>query len=149
MVLLGRNEGKLRECVSMFGTGKVDYMVIDLTSCQSVSQVAKSLIRNYSIDILVNCAGVFTDVDKKRYFRCVTKAQYLGVLNVNLKSTMLLSMLIAKHMFERAIDSGIINIASICGLSDAFKYTPYGISKSGLMEFTNCCRNNMKTVIFL
>lgn len=137
VVLLGRNESKLKECVSILGVEKADYVVIDLSSYQSVAQVAESLIKNYSIDILVNCAGVLTDVDKGRRFRGVTKEQYLNVLNVNLKSTMLLSMLVAEQMFERAVDSSIINIASICGLFDSFGHTPYGISKSGLIEFTN------------
>jgi len=49
---------------------------------------------------------------------------------------MLLNTLVADKMLENVVGGKIVNISSICGLTNHFGYTPYGISKTGVIEFT-------------
>ena len=73
--------------------------------------------------------------DHRCEFRSVTEEEYFRTIDVNLKSTILISELAAARMAQYG-GGNILNISSICGFSRNHYYTPYGISKTGVIRFT-------------
>lgn len=88
------------------------------------------------IDLWVNCAGILLKTDRSRKFRGITAATFFEVVNTNLKSTVLASRLVADKMVENNTCGQVVNVASICGYSNHFGHTPYGISKTAVIEYT-------------
>lgn len=141
VTISGRNQEKLETTIDYLRKknpqAKIDYILIDQSSQQSIDSVADYLKSiNIIPDILVNNAGVYTDVDKKRIFRKVTQSEFNNVWNINFKGTVQLTERIASEMVEQKISGNIINIASICAESRNFQYTPYGMSKAAIIEYT-------------
>lgn len=140
VIISGRNETKLSETVDYLKSkdySSIEYRIMDQNDTGSIKEVILGeFSEENKIDILINNAGVFTDVDKKRKFRMVTKAEYDSVIGVNLDSTVQLCECVASEMRDADIRGAIINIASICGLEKEYQYTPYGISKAGIIAAT-------------
>lgn len=78
---------------------------------------------------------IFGEKDHQCEFRSVTEEEYFRTIDVNLKSTILISELAAARMAQYG-GGNILNISSICGVSRNHYYTPYGISKTGVIRFT-------------
>ena len=139
VIIAGRNEDKLKESISSLQTADntfKEYFLMDSLSEDSICESVKGVFNKYKIDIWVNCAGIFKKTDRDRRFRGITAETYFEVVNTNLKSNMLLIPLVAEEMSARSIDGHIITVSSICGFTNHFGYTPYGISKNGIIEFT-------------
>lgn len=139
VIITGRNSKKLNEAVSLLRVAdKSDLksVIIDQLDIESVLNSINQIFENSNIDIWINCAGVFKDFDRKRVFRGVDRDSYFEVVNTNLKSNIVMIDNVANAMITKGINGKIINIASICGFTNHFGYTPYGISKNGLIEFT-------------
>lgn len=77
-------------------------------------------------------------------FRGIDADTYFEVVNTNLKSTVLTSKCVAEKMTTDGINGIIINVASICGYSNHFGHTPYGISKTGVIEYTKLLAEDYK-----
>lgn len=119
-----------------FSEGNYKGFVLDICDTVSINSFVRT-ISKYKIDILINNAGVFTNVDKKRAFRAVTKKEFCDVLNTNLIGMIELT----QHIIPQMPETGsIINISSICSLYSRYQYTPYGISKSGVTSYTKKLR---------
>lgn len=141
VTISGRNQDKLESTVNYLRKkipqAKIDYILIDQLSKQRIDSAVDYLKKINKIpDILVNNAGVFTDIDKKRIFRNVTQNEFNNVWNTNFKGTVQLTERIATEMSKQKIPGNIINIASICAEFRNFQYTPYGISKAAIIEYT-------------
>lgn len=139
VIITGRNIDKLKGSVINLkhdNTTSLDYIVIDQLNPQMVENGVTEAFTKTKVDIWVNCAGIFKKSDRKRQFRGIDSDTYFEVINTNLKSTILASKRVAEKMIENNIDGIIINVASICGYSNHFGHTPYGISKTGVIEYT-------------
>lgn len=139
VIIAGRNEDKLKDSILMFktdGNVKIDYIILDALDTNSFKQKVENVFEYDTVDIWVNCAGVLKKSDRERKFRGVDAETYFDVVNTNLKSNMLLIPLVADAMVARGINGTIISVSSICGFTNHFGYTPYGISKNGLIEYT-------------
>jgi len=139
VIISGRNEAKLQAAVSELEKNETQsllYEIVDNLDAKALEKNIPSIIERHSIEIWINCAGVFTDVDRAKRFRSVPCDVFENVFNTNLKSTYLISCLVADSMVERSINGQIINIASICGLSPCYGVTPYGLSKTGVIALT-------------
>lgn len=139
VIIVGRNEGKLKETLNTLSVGEgtqLDYMVMDSLDSLSLENKVKSAFDKCRIDHWVNSAGIFKKTDRDRKFRGIDAETYFDVVNTNLKSNMLLIPCVADEMVARGIDGTIITVSSICGFTNHFGYTPYGISKNGVIEFT-------------
>ena len=84
-----------------------------------------------NVDILVNNAGVphtasLTDLEEADFDR---------VMSINLKSALLASQQIAKHMIPRG-SGAIINMSSVNALLANPTQIPYAVSKGGLNQLT-------------
>ena len=140
VIIIGRSEDKLKETtlrLSKTNSVAVSYQIIDQADACSLKSGVERIFAQRMIDLWVNCAGIFKETDRSRRFRGLPAETYFEVVNVNLKSTALLTRLVADKMVRQKNGiNQIINIASICGLTNHFGYTPYGISKTGVIEYT-------------
>ena len=147
VIITGRNEKKLKDSVSTLMSDKsvkIDYHVLDSLNEKSFKEKVDKLFEKYSVEIWINCAGILKTTDRERKFRGIDADTYFDVVNTNLKSNMLLIPLVADKMTSREIKGTIISVSSICGFTNHFGYTPYGISKNGLIEFTKRIADNYK-----
>ena len=140
VVITGRNEKKLTEAIESitFGKNKIAYVVCDQEKVKEMNKKLTQILALFPekrIDVLINNAGVFTEVDRTRAFRNVEK-EYNKILGINLKGTYALTTKIIEVMIHQQVKGSIVNIASICAISPKFMYTPYGISKSGVIAMT-------------
>lgn len=139
VIITGRNEDKLKSSVDSLrhsDKSSVSYIVIDQLNTKSVENGVQKAFHHGRIDLWVNCAGIFKTTDRNRKFRGLDSNTYFEVVNTNLKSTVLATRLVAEEMIKRGIYGEIINVASICGFTNHFGYTPYGISKTATIEYT-------------
>lgn len=139
VTITGRNKGKLESSLKRLETannmGQVDYAIMDQLSSTSVNDALRAMFKK-EIDIWINCAGIFTDVDKQRRFRSVDKQTYINVMDTNLKSVKLICESLAEHWLSTQKKGQIINIDSICGLYPSYGQTPYGLSKIQVASLT-------------
>jgi NAD(P)-dependent dehydrogenase (short-subunit alcohol dehydrogenase family) len=85
------------------------------------------------LDILVNNAGIFFSAQ----FEQMTEQQWDTILDTNLKSQVLCSQA-AAPMLRQSGQGRIINFASLGGLLAWPAYTPYCVSKAGVIMLTRC-----------
>jgi NAD(P)-dependent dehydrogenase (short-subunit alcohol dehydrogenase family) len=139
VIIAGRNEVKLKESISSLSVNPeciLNYMVLDSLDSQLLKGKVRSAFEQYRIDIWINCAGILKKTDRDRKFRGVDAETYFEVVNTNLKSNMLLIPYVADEMVSHGIKGSIVTVSSICGFTNHFGYTPYGISKNGVIEYT-------------
>lgn len=134
VIMIGKSEEKLKKICDQYKEN-MEYMVIDLSVPKKIEKIYGAYIRNNRIDILVNNAGVFGGA-KEKEFKNVSMDTLINTLNINLKSAELLSKLILEEYRKRILKITIINISSICSQFNSFSYSPYGISKAGLLGLT-------------
>jgi len=83
------------------------------------------------VDVLVNCAGIFTE----RRVENMPIEDWDRVLNVNLRGTFLCTRFLLNQMLERGWGR-IINIASQLGQIGGVEAAHYSASKAGVIGFT-------------
>ena len=131
MVITGTNEGKLKDLSSKL-PNENNYIVSNLDDSQNIENLSNQLNeRGYSIDILINNAGVTRD----NLFLRMKEDELKSVLNINLHSTISLTQKIIKGMIKRK-SGRIIFITSIIGHSGNPGQSNYSASKAGLTAFS-------------
>ena len=147
VIITGRNQSKLEDSIRSLkhkDDAYVSYVVIDQLNPVSVRNGVEEAFNSNTVDLWINCAGIFKKTDRDRKFRGLDADTYFEVVNTNLKSTVLATRLVAEQMTEKRICGKIINVASICGFTNHFGYTPYGISKTGTIEYTRLLADEYK-----
>lgn len=144
VVICGRNEKKMMAVVNENGlSDRLRYIVWDMTDIPIMDakiEQLKNMFSDQRIDILINNAGVLTESDRSGRFRQISEQDYDYKMNTNFKATYLLSVKMADYMKQN--NSGcIVSIASICAFSLKMMYSPYGMSKSGIITMTKTLNN--------
>lgn len=105
---------------------------IDLQFANDSYKIIDYTIKKFGkIDLLVNNAGI----DLIKQVQDISNDEFDKIINVNLKSSFILSRDASKYMISN--HSGhIINISSIWGITGASMESVYSISKSGLDGMT-------------
>lgn len=145
VLIAGRDEKKLQNTVeyikNKIGNINLDYILMDLKVRDGIDKVLDKLAEEDPfIDILINNAGVFTEVDEKRLFKNVSEEEFLNVWDVNFKGTKALSDQVASIMVGKKIEGSIITVSSICADFRNYQYTPYGISKAAITKYSESLR---------
>lgn len=139
LIISGRNEEKLsqtKENISKrFPSVVITCVVMDQKDKTSIYDSVNILKKEHFPEIFINVAGIFTEVDKKRKFRNVSKEEFQNVWDTNYVGISEFTKQVAKEMVNRNSKGSIVNISSICSVFPRFQYTPYGISKSALTQF--------------
>lgn len=126
--IIGRRIEKLKE-VSEKCDNKIQYYQCDASNEENVNVVLDS-IDNF--DILINCAGIISSIEESQSYN---NDELNNIININLKSTIMLSLKSIDIWKKQKIKGNIINIGSISAAGS--KYFPiYASSKSGIIAFT-------------
>ena len=123
---------------------QITCITMNMQDANDVKEKTIALLHRHSIDIWVNCAGVFKNIDRFPTFRSYPQQDFLVVMNTNLKSCLLICRLIAAHMKANGGYCKVVNISSICGYAKSYGYTGYGMSKAGLIAMTHAMAEEYK-----
>lgn len=111
---------------------KCELYCCDFADSQAVDELSYTIYNIYSkIDLLVNCAGVASF----GLYDNFTSDEISKVIDINLKSALLLTRSVVKRMLERKSGS-VINISSMWGEVGASCEVIYSAAKAGLIGFT-------------
>lgn len=156
LIISGRNEKKLNDTKEnicrRYPFVNIRCAVMDQKDTTSINNCIANLKEGCFPDIIINVAGILTEVDKKRKFRNVNKEEFQNVWDTNYVGIVEFTKHVAKEMVIHNPKGCIVNISSICSIFQRFQYTPYGISKSALTQFGLELKNefptlNIKTVL--
>lgn len=104
----------------------------DISQKADVDSLVKETLNKFKkIDILVNNAGIFPF----KPFLEMQEADFMKVININLKGYFLCSQAVAKEMAKQKSGS-IVNISSIASIKGFAGLTHYCASKGGIMAMT-------------
>lgn len=111
IIVHGRNPEKAQRVVSELrsesGNPKIDYLIADLMSLQTISEMVQTFNQRYDhLDVLINNAGAV--LDAKRF---ETKDGIEGTMALNVMAPLLLSELLLPQL-KRSTDGRIINMSS-------------------------------------
>ena len=110
----------------------VDIFKCDLTNEEQIKTLVNKIIKKYKkIDVLINCAGV----SKFQQIQDTTEFDFYNVINNNLKSTILLTAAVTKHMI-REQSGKIVNISSMWGNVGSSMECLYSASKGAINTLT-------------
>ena len=104
----------------------------NLTDDTQLKHMIDDIIEKYKkIDILINCAGI----SMFKQIQDVTDDDYHAVVDANLKSTIMTTSYVSKHMISEHYGK-IINISSMWGVVGASMESVYSASKGAINAFT-------------
>ena len=139
LIISGRNEKKLIEIKESicrrYPSVDIKCEVMDQKDKTNINDCIFNLKEGSFPDIFINVAGIYTEVDKKRRFRNVSKKEFQNVWDTNYVGIVEFTKQAAQEMVIHNPKGCIINISSICSIFHRYQYTPYGISKSALTQF--------------
>lgn len=115
---------------------KNTHEVLSITADVSDDKEAKRIIEETmekfnKLDVLVNCAGIM------KYGSILDgnlMSSFDGLVNVNLRSVMLMTTVAAPHLIESK--GNIVNVASVGGLRAVKEFMAYCVTKAGVTHFT-------------
>ncbi|QQS20000.1 SDR family NAD(P)-dependent oxidoreductase [Candidatus Saccharibacteria bacterium] len=144
LVLVARNEEKLKQVSEQMGEN-TRYYVCDVGVPAQVREVASKILDEYeSIDILINCAGIWTDEELEKNDADRRKR----VLEVNTLGT--IEFIKAFEPSLRANNKGhVLNVISTSGNFDTSSgdntlWQTYGASKWALSGFTRAFKDSLE-----
>ncbi len=115
-------------------SGEFTYVAGDLSRSDDRENFVNTALKQYGrIDILVNVAGVAPKV--RTDILEMTEQSYDFVMDINLKSTLFLTQLVANKMVEQKSGS-IVNISSMSAYTSSPSRGEYCISKAGVSMIT-------------
>ena len=130
VIVLDVDEQGARETCDLIGDG-ARFVKADLRSVAEIEAAFDEIIAMGGVDILVNCAGIFT----MALIEETTEEIWDSQMDVNLKATFFCSRAIAVHMKSKA-SGKIINISSVAGLLAFPNSAAYCASKAGVVNLT-------------
>ena len=118
------------------GSGKAAFVRTDVTSERDTAHMVQVALETFgSLDILVNNAAVYADLDKKKRFDEISSAEWDKVMAVNVKGVWLCAKAVAPHMEQRGYGK-IINIASVVSDLGSAGFVHYVASKAAVAGLT-------------
>lgn len=129
LILLVRNNTQKKNLVKIFKKKKIQVIVGDLKKFSFINSLSKKVAY---VDNLINNAATRND----KHFHKIKKKDFDEVIDLNFKSTFLLTQIFTKKMVKRKIKGTVINISSQLGHIGAYNRTAYCSSKFALEGFT-------------
>lgn len=142
LILVARNETKLKEVASRIQREhpiNIEILVADLTQRSEVEKVGERLVRDSTINMLINNAGVAATSPLGES----DLGDMLNMIELNVTALTQLSMVAAKA-FPTRDSAAIINIASIVALHPDILNPVYTASKAYVLNLTQALHNELK-----
>lgn len=132
ILVYNKNKKSVQNMKQTFKNCHLEIFQCDLKNTEKINMMVEKIIKSYKkIDCLINCAGI----SKFQQIQDTTDADYYEVFDTNLKSTVMLTSAVSKHMISE--QSGkIINISSMWGKVGASMESLYSASKGAINTFT-------------
>ncbi|TRL37112.1 2-dehydro-3-deoxy-D-gluconate 5-dehydrogenase KduD [Rhizobium straminoryzae] len=124
--------------VKALGRG-FEEVVYDLADPSGLDAVVADLTARGTIDILVNNAGQIRRAD----FTELSEKDWDDIMNINLKSTFVLSQGVVRHMLDKGIAGRIVNIASLLSFQGGIRVASYTASKHAVAGLTKLMANEL------
>ncbi|MFC1943364.1 SDR family NAD(P)-dependent oxidoreductase [Chloroflexota bacterium] len=144
LVLVSNDESEFNTAkreISDTSSVRVETFLADVSQPKDVESVVKFTLDKFgTIDILVNCAGIYgpigliTDIDVKRW---------METININLCGTFLCMRAVLPTMMKKK-KGKIINMSGGGGASPLPRFSAYGTSKAGVIRLTETIANEVK-----
>jgi len=136
VVIFGRRKNRLENAVQDIGKNKIGENVLavsgDITRQEDIKRLVETTVNAYGrVDILVNCAGIFTGSPLHE----MEDDEWNATLDLNMTGVFRLTREVLPHMIRQKSGS-IVNISSILGLVAAPGTSAYNVSKGALNQFT-------------
>ena len=131
LLLLVQKKSQKKDLSKILTKKKIffDIFVGDLKNQKFIKTVEKKIKRVHNL--INNAAAANT-----KYFTKVTSNQLNDIIEVNLKTTFILSQIFSRKMIKNKIKGNIINISSQLGHTGAHDRTAYCMTKFGLEGLT-------------
>lgn len=139
VLLISSNEAKLKNAVERLDNKNVQYICWDCSDFNKIGEIYEKIMVLNNHDTIsgwVNCHGMFSEWDRTRAFRKVNRDDLEYELRVNMNSIYFINNYIAERMYENNWRGTILSIASTCAYMRSAMYTPYGLSKTGILAIT-------------
>lgn len=132
ILVYNKNKASIEAIKQEFKNCKIEIFKCDLTQVDQISLMVDKLIKKYKkIDCLINCAGV----SHFGLIQDTTEQDYIKVFDTNLKSNIMLTSAVSKHMIS-AKHGKIVNISSMWGVVGASMESLYSASKGAINTLT-------------
>ncbi len=136
VVIFGRRKNRLDDAVREIEENELGDSVLavsgDVTRHEDIKRLVKTTLDAHGrVDILVNCAGVFTGAPLHE----IKDDEWDAVLDLNMTSVFKLTREVLPHMIQRK-SGNIVNISSILGLVAVPGTAAYNVSKGAVNQFT-------------
>jgi NAD(P)-dependent dehydrogenase (short-subunit alcohol dehydrogenase family) len=133
IVLMARNELHLSQSAKTLEQAGIDVHTVscDLACPSKALKGAHALLRQHSVDILVNAAGV----NLREPFADVSISSWQTQLHLHLSAPFFLTQALAPEMKQRGWGR-IINLASLQSYRAFANSAPYGSGKGGVVQLT-------------
>lgn len=118
---------------------RFEEVVYDLTDPSGLDSLVAELTSTGNIDVLVNNAGQIRRAD----FTEFSETDWDDIMNINLKSTFVLSQGVVRHMLEKKIAGRIVNIASLLSFQGGIRVASYTASKHAVAGLTKLMANEL------
>jgi 2-dehydro-3-deoxy-D-gluconate 5-dehydrogenase len=118
---------------------RFEEVVYDLADPSGLDSLVTELTAAGNIDILVNNAGQIRRAD----FADFSETDWDDIMNINLKSTFMLSQGVVRHMLEKNIAGRIVNIASLLSFQGGIRVASYTASKHAVAGLTKLMANEL------
>lgn len=146
VTVVGRNPVKLEEVRKYLikrNYSNFDTLLFDsLDLKKSQSCICEGFFKTY--DFFVNTVGVYSKDDGNGSFRSIVGELFLNEINTNFKAAAILTEVCLQDFLKKDEGGVIVNIGSINSEQRKFKFTPYGISKCALAEYTKKTAEKLK-----
>lgn len=122
--------------------GKLILIKGDLTDPIFIKKSFSEIVKDNTIDVLINNAGVNSD----HLYLNMSKKEWESVIRINLLSNILLSSLFMKQVAKNDKHALIINIASVSSAYGREGQTNYSFSKGGVIGLSKLISSNNKNI---
>jgi len=143
LVLVSRTTSELKIVkreIENSSSVQVETFRVDVSKPKDVENAVNFTLSKFNtIDILVNCAGIYgpiglvTDIDVK---------DWIEAININLYGTLLCMKAVLPTMMKRR-KGKIVNMSGGGGASPLPRFSAYGASKAGVIRLTETIANEM------
>jgi len=133
VVGVDRNSEGVREACSGLD-GEVLALGIDLTEDDAPSRIVEASVEGFgSVDVLVNCAGIFPSTPALE----ISRNEWDRVFGINLRAPFLCSQEMVRWVVSNGREGSIVNVASSAGVVARPGVAHYCASKAALIMLTN------------
>ena len=131
ILVYNKNKKMIQTLKQGFKNCNLEIFQCDLTQTDQINSMVAKIIKTYKkIDCLVNCAGI----SKSQLIQDTTVKDYYDVFDTNLKSTIMLTSAVAKHMISEQ-NGKIVNISSVSTFGNIGQCN-YSAAKCAIEGFT-------------